>query len=769
MRKNIQIEEWKIIEDYFNPENNEVSESIFSLANGKMGHRANFEEFYSGRTLQGNYIAGIYYPDKFKDRHQNYFYNDNVYKIINAPDWRGLKITVGKNKLDVFTCKIHEFKRVLNMKHAYFFKQFVAEMPDGKKVKIESYRFLSIVNDEVGAIKYSITPLNFSDEISILIDIDADVSNKDSNYGEKFWNEVDKSFVPFPYIVAETKKSFFNLCTAINYSFEQDGEDVKSSKFMSYEHEKYIGYKFSLDVEQNKTLTVYKYAAVTSSLNYSKDSLIEHAFAHLENVSEKGFDVLFDEHKSAWEDKWQNSDIIIKGDDIAQQAIRYNIFNLLQTYSGKDERLSIGPKGLTGEKYGGLTYWNTEIFCLPFYLSNYEANVAKKLLKYRYNHLKKAIENAEKIGFKDGAALFPMATINGQECYNEWETTFEEIHRNGAIAYSIYNYVNYTGDVEYLQDFGLETLISISRFWQQRINFSEDKQKFVLLGVTGPNQYENNVNNNWYTSSIALWTLKFTIDVVNLVKTRFFDAFKRVCVAYSFDENEIENWQKIIDNMYLPYNEHKEIFVQQDGYLDKEIIPVEKLDRKDLPLNQNWSWDKILRSCYIKQADVVQGLFLLENQFDNDTIKRNFDFYEPLTVHESSLSACIHSIVASKVKNYKKAVEYFNKTSRLDLDDLNRDTKDGLHITSMAGTWMSLVYGFGGMRVKDGKIYFNPFLPIKWNSYTFNVVFRKHKLEVTVTKGEVAIKNNSDTEIDLIVYDNEYTVLPDDELNIVGI
>jgi len=769
MKPNIKYADWEIIEENFNPDKNEVSESIFSIANGKMGHRANFEEFYSGRTLQGNYIAGIYYPDKPRTENREKGHSDFHNKIINAPDWRGIKITIAKNKLDLFKCKISEFKRVLNMKHGYLHKQFIAEIPDGKKVKVESFRFLSIVNDELGAIKYSITPLNFSDEIQLLLDIDADVSNKDSNYGEKFWTERDKSFVPYPYIVAETKKTFFNLCTAMNYSFEIDGEEVKPLKFMSYEHEKYIGYNFFINIEKEKTLTIFKYVAVTSSLFYAKDVLIERAFSHLEYATDLGFDALLNDQKLAWNEKWENVDVKIDGNIADQQAVRFNMFNLLQTYTGKDEHFNISPKGFTGEKYGGLTYWDFEIFCMPFYLSNSVKNIAQNFLKYRYEHLLKAIENAEKIGFTDGAALFPMATINGEESHRELGLSFEEIHRNGAIAYAMFYYVNYTGDTDYLSNFGLEVLIAISRFWKQRINFSECKQKFVLLGVTSPNEYENNVNNNWYTSKIAVWTLKYTIEVLKIVESKSSDNFIRICETTSFDEKETEDWQNIIDNMYLPYDDNRQIFLQQDGFLDKQLVNVDELNPKERPLFQNWSPDRISRSCFIKHADVVQGLFLFENQFDIDTIKRNFNFYEPMTVHESSLSASMHSIVASKIKDYKKAYNYFYKSSRLDLNNYNNEVKDGLHISSMGGSWMSVVYGFGGMRIIQGKLSFSPFLPEKWNSFSFKIIFRTWKLEIVVKNDEISVINHSNTEIDLFVFDNEHKILSNDELTLVGI
>ncbi|MBN2892606.1 MAG: glycoside hydrolase family 65 protein [Bacteroidales bacterium] len=759
---------WQIIEEGFNPENQEAAESIFSLGNGKMGHRANFEEYYTGKSMQGTYISGIYYPDKtvvgwWKNGYPEYFA-----KILNAPDWRGIKISIGKQKLDLFTCKISDFKRVLDMKHGYLQKTFIAEFPDGKKIAVESVRFLSIVQDELGVIKYAVTPLNFSGEIDVLTDIDADVKNKDANYGEKFWVEVEKNYLPYPYIITETKKTFFQLCNAINVVFETNGDAFEPSTFKSFEREKYIGQKYRINVVENQTTTIYKYAAITSSLNYTKENLVEPALTILENAENIGFDGLFDEHKNAWEQKWLESDIVIEDDVAAQQAIRFNIFQLNQTYSGKDERLNIGPKGFTGEKYGGVTYWDTEAYCVPFYLSTAEENVAKNLLKYRFKHLPKAIENAQKLGFKNGAALYPMVTINGEECHNEWEITFEEIHRNGAIAFAIFNYIRYSNDTEYLSKFGLEVLIAISRFWAQRVNFSEQKQKFVMLGVTGPNEYENNVNNNWYTLKMASWTLKYTIESLGFVKKNHSVDLKRIIEKTNFNEiDEVGQWEKIIDNMYFPFDEKRNVFLQQDGFLDKELILAENINPKEKPINQHWSWDRILRSCFIKQADVLQGMFFLEDEFDTETIKRHFDFYEPMTVHESSLSASVHSVLASKIGEEKKAYELYLRTARLDLDDYNNEVAEGLHITSMAGTWISFVYGFGGLRIKDGKISFAPFLPNNWKIITFNVLFRGVRLKVQVVKNEIAISNLSDVDAEVLVYDSDFIVHANDDIVIV--
>jgi maltose phosphorylase len=403
------------------------------------------------------------------------------------------------------------------------------------------------------------------------------------------------------------------------------------------------------------------------------------------------------------------------GDIAAQQGIRFNIFQLSQTYTGKDERLNIGPKGFTGEKYGGSTYWDTEAYCLPFYMCTHGEKVARQLLIYRYKHLPKAIENAAKLGFGNGAALYPMVTMNGEECHNEWEITFEEIHRNGAIAYAIYNYVRYTGDTAYLANFGLEVLIAIARFWAQRVNYSEAKDKYVLLGVTGPNEYENNVNNNWYTNTIACWCLEYAEQAADLVKKHDPEKYVKLVKEIHFNESvEISYWRQIRKNMYFPYDEKHRVFLQQEGYMDKEQVLVKDLELRNRPINQKWSWDRILRSCFIKQADVLQGIYFFEDRYDLDTIRRNFDFYEARTVHESSLSPCVHSVLACTIGNVAKAYELYLRTARLDLDDYNREVREGLHVTSMAGTWISIVEGFGGMRVRDNVICFNPLSPTKW-------------------------------------------------------
>jgi maltose phosphorylase len=760
MKKYIKSDEWCIIEEGFDPKNHKSSESIFSLGNGHMGQRANFEEQYSGKTLKGSYVAGIYYPDKTRVGWWKNGYPEYFAKVLNSPNWIGLDVQINHEQLDISKCKTEKFRRVLNMKEGYLERSFIANMANGDKVEVKTKRFLSMANCEIGALCYSVTPLNFTGEISFTPYIDGDVKNEDANYDEKFWNILETSSGEFEgFLLGQTKKLDFQVGFGMNFSVEVNGNKINQAPTL-IKGPKKTGNLIRVNAGKGDQVTLFKYIAVLTSLDHPVGQLPARTKQVSRKAYKEGFDSLFEAHRSKWANIWDHSDIQIKGDSEAQQGIRFNIFHLNQTYTGNDERLNIGPKGFTGEKYGGSTYWDTEAYCIPFFLATSPPRVTKNLLVYRYKQLQKAIENARKLGFTGGAALFPMVTMNGEECHNEWEITFEEIHRNGAIAFAVYNYIRHTADDKYLAEYGLELLIGITRFWCQRVHYSHVKNQFVMHGVTGPNEYENNVNNNWFTNTIAKWCIDYTIESVQFLKKNDPKKYKGIVNRINFNESsELKNWKEISGNMYFPVYEKLNIFLQQEGYMDKEQILAKDLDPLFRPINQHWSWDRILRSCFIKQADVLQGIYLFEDKFDLNTIKRHFDFYEARTVHESSLSPCVHSILAARIGNMKMAYDLYLRTSRLDLDDYNHEAHEGLHITSMAGTWMSIVEGFGGKRIVNGTLSLFPLIPKKWNEYSFKISFRDSDLQVIVDKSHVHLKVQKEA-LSLIVYGKKINLKP---------
>ncbi|MCR5860855.1 glycoside hydrolase family 65 protein [Flavobacterium sp. J372] len=752
---------WSIIEEGFDAERVKSSESLFSIGNGAMGQRANFEESYSGHTFQGSYIAGIYYPDKTKVGWWKNGYPEYFAKVLNAPNWIGINVTINGEQLDLAKCQVKNFRRELNMKEGWYNRSFDAVLKNGTEVSVNVKRFLSLVNDELGIIKYDVTPITGDAEIIFAPYIDAGVKNEDANWEEKFWEPLDVQHNGnSAFVTARTFKTHFNVATYMHNSILLNGDAQQVSPSNVEADNDKVQFTYSINAAKGEMASIVKFGGYTVSLNHDNEKLVDAAAAVIASAEAKGYDGLLEEQKQAWANIWEMADITIEGDVKAQQGIRFNIFQLNQTYLGKDARLNIGPKGFTGEKYGGSTYWDTEAYCIPFYMATKDQQVARNLLTYRHNQLGKAIENAEKLGFKNGAALYPMVTMNGEECHNEWEITFEEIHRNGAIAFAIYNYYRFTGDYSYIPEKGLEVLIGIARFWHQRATFSTKQNKYVILGVTGPNEYENNVNNNFYTNYIAKWCIDYAVEQIAKVKDEYAADHSRIMGITNLDAGEIAEWKKVSDNMYFPYSEEHGVYLQQDGFLDKELVKVSDLDRSQRPINQKWSWDRILRSPYIKQADVLQGFYFFEDHFTKEELEKHFDFYEPFTVHESSLSPCVHSIQAATLGRMEQAYTFYLRTSRLDLDDYNKEVEEGLHITSMAGTWMSIVEGFGGMRVKNDMLHFEPRIPEQWKGYSFKINFRNQILKVAVHPGETNFTLEGDKELTVYVNGEAVTVEP---------
>lgn len=756
MKKFLKTDEWNVIEESFHADNLRAFESIFSLGNGRLGQRGNFEETYSSDTLQGSYLAGISYLDKtrvgwWKNGYPNYFT-----RIPNAPNWSGIIVRLIDEELDLALWDVDSFERRLDMKEGISYRDFQVTSPKGHKLKVHVEHITSMANQNLCIIKYSVTSVNYEGKISLVPYINGDVKHETSNFNEKMWNILRaETTSEYACLWTQTRHEDSQVCSCMTYQLFKNSKEITGNP-IKIEKEKMTGFSIGADVKPGERVTLIKYTAVLSSLYYDRQLLVDEAVSESKKAKAIGWDALVNEHKKVWEDIWNETDVIIDGDPEAQQGIRFNIFQLNQTYRGDDPRLNIGSKGFTGEKYGGNTYWNTELCCVPFFLLSNPKDVARNLLLYRYNHLPKAIENAKKLGFSGGAALYPMVTINGDECHNEWEITFEEIHRNSIIAYAIMLYTTMTGNKEYVAHYGLEVLIAISRFWSQRVSFSQPKQKYVILGVTGPNEYENNVDNNWYTNYSCIQCLNVTLEYLEMIALEYPDEYARIRRKTSFDKEETYRWKEIIDNMYMPEDKELGIFVQHDGYLDKELKTVQDIPTNERPINQHWSWDRILRSCYIKQSDVLLGLYLYYTNFDKEFIRRNFDFYEPRTVHESSLSPYLHSILASRVGYVDKAYNLFLHATRLDLDDYNNELEQGLHITSMAGGWLAIVRGFAGMQVLEGLMSFSPTIPQKWNSYTFKINFRERTLQLCINKRNIEVRLIKGQSLKIKVYEKEY-------------
>lgn len=740
-----EIDPWKIATHQLERDERRLQESLTSTGNGYMGMRGNFEEEYTWDHHQGTYLAGVWYPDKTRVGWWKNGYPEYFGKVINAVNFIAMDILVNGESVDLGRQEPKDFYLELDMRNGLITRTFILEN-DKASVKFRFERFLSIVQQELAVIRVTAEVLEGVADIQIISKIDGDVRNEDSNYDEMFWAAQQSGFeeeigflttrtIPNPFGIEQ-----FSVTSAMKHT-------TGAKKGIAETESLKVQQSFQENLQANESIVLEKQIIVLTSREVPEVEQRKKAIQLMKEMT-KTFDELLEDQIDAWQKRWALADVVIDGDDAAQQGIRFNLFQLFSTYYGEDERLNIGPKGFTGEKYGGATYWDTEAYAVPLYLALAKPEVTKNLLKYRYNQLEQAKHNARQQGL--AGALYPMVTFTGIECHNEWEITFEEIHRNGAIAYAIYNYVNYTGDIDYLKNEGLQVLAEIARFWADRVHFSKRAGKYMIHGVTGPNEYENNVNNNWYTNTIATWVLQYTLENYAKYKTE---------TPVEITREEQEHWQEIIETMYYPFDEELGVFVQHDTFLEKDLMPRTALTLADLPLNQHWSWDRILRSCFIKQADVLQGIYFFGERFSRAEKERNFLFYEPMTVHESSLSASVHAILAAELGMEEKAVEMYQRTARLDLDNYNNDTEDGLHITSMTGSWLAIVQGFAQMKNDDGTVSFAPFLPSAWISYTFHVNYRDRLLCVTVEQEYVRFQLISGSELSLIIYGNKRTLV----------
>ena len=723
-----EIHPWKVVETGLDKERMRLSESLTSTGNGYMGMRGNFEEDYTGDTHLGTYIGGVWFPDKtrvgwWKNGYPLYFG-----KVINAVRLNGIHVEVDGETLDLNTAQVEAFYRELDMQNGLFLRRFTVRTAGGS-VQVEAERFVSLAQKELLAVRYRLTP-DYDAHVVMRPYLDANVRNLDSNYEETFWDMLEEEETEDALaLLTKTKENPFGtprFAVSAAMSCWADGLEMAGRRLDSG----YVETRYEGDVAAGEDVVMEKYALCFTSRDYDEKVLSTLSLKAAARAREVGYDALRDAHTAAWRDRWAGCDVTIQGDDAAQQGIRFNLFQLLSTYSGDDARLNIGPKGFTGEKYGGATYWDTEAYCLPVYMAIAGQDVAKQLLLYRWLQLDGAYHNARQQGLK--GALYPMVTFTGVECHNEWEITFEEIHRNGAIAHAIFNYATYPGDMDYMLREGLDVLCGVARFYTDRVHFSNRHGKYMIHGVTGPNEYENNVNNNWYTNRIAAWS-------IGLFVTQARRASQERRRELAITEDELAHMVDVVEKMYYPEDAELGIFVQHDTFLDKELMPASDIPAEERPINQHWSWDHILRSCFIKQADVLQGLYFLNHLYDVETIRRNFDFYEPMTVHESSLSPCVHSILAAQLGYRQKAVEMYQRTARLDLDNINNDTDDGLHITSMAGSWLAIAHGFAGMRTTDG-LSLSPFLPDAWQGYAFQFHYRGRVIRVSVRPGQALVE-----------------------------
>lgn len=735
--------DWEIIEDTFDVETNLQDETIFATGNGYIGMRGTFEEGYYGplgTSVNGTYLNGFYESEHIIYGEEAFGYAKYSQTMLNVTDSKIINLYIEDEHFNLFQGTILSYKRVLDMKNGILKRDITWESPSGKQVKISITRLILLSNKNLAAISYVVTPLNFDGQVTLVSVINGEVQNQRSTgdpragsvlSGQVLKTESIEGEGTFATIRQRTKNTNFVLQASIDNSIESNN----SFEYENLVKEQRVEVKYKIAAKKNQDIKLSKYISYFTSKDFSESELYELSKDTVKAAKEKGFDALLSEQKLYLDRFWYHSDVEIYGDPSLQQSIRYNMIQLLQSV-GRDGKTNISAKGLTGEGYEGHYFWDTETYILPFFLYT-NPEISKKLLEYRYSTLDHARERAKEMSQK--GALFAWRTINGQETSAYYPAGTAQYHINADIIYSLKKYMTATEDLEFFLEKGAEMLFETARLWEDLGDYinRDNSLKFCINGVTGPDEYTAIVNNNAFTNLMAKDHLMYAYEMASLLQDKYPAEYKALAEKISLDDAEIKAWLKAAEHMYLPYDKELGIHAQDDSFLTKAVWDFANTPVEKYPLLLHYHPLVIYRHQVLKQADLVLAMYLQGNHFTMAEKKRNYDYYEPITTHDSSLSACIYSIVGAELGYEDKAYNYFKQTARMDLDDINNNVKDGLHTAALAGAWLSIFSGFAGVREYNGVLYFKPSVPEKWEGFRFKVTFKGRLIDMKLTKEDV--------------------------------
>ena len=746
------VDPWKIIEEGFDPAYSRVSESVFSLANESIGVRGFFEEGGSVDSLRGSYNNGIYDMEHIGRSYKGIV--EKTHFMIPSADWLLTHLSLDGEKLDLGRVCFRDFRRELDMRSGTLTRSFVWHTASGKALRVSFLRFLDMVHRERAYQRITLEALNFSGEV----ELESGLSFQVTHEGRKtcFWGQTRREI--------SGSRLCIQSCTA------GSGQEVFAGAILELpgtaqpvSGEKSAGLRCTLQLEQGRALSVDKRAVVIFDGSQG-ETLWEKGLDALRQSEAGPLEQALEAQKAYWADYWNICDVCIQPAGEApqtaaavaaeQQGIRFCSFQLAQTYNGGSMRHNIGAKGLTGEAYNGHAFWDTEACCLPFYLFTNPA-AAKDLLLFRYNTLPMALERAKMLDCR--GACYPIATLNGDEACSLWQHASLQLQPSTAVAYGIWHYVHLTDDREFLWNYGAEMLLQIARFLESRVARSGKTGQYGFYGVMGPDEFHMMVNNNAYTNYMGLRTLSYAAQVLAEMKRTQPEGYAALCEKTGLAQQETARWQEIADNMYLPQTETG-LYEQHDGYFDLPHTEINSIPVSEFPLYDHWSYDRIYRTDMIKQPDVLMMLYLYNSSFTEEIKRVNYDFYQPRTIHESSLSPAIHSILAAELGEMEQAVSFFGYATRLDLDNYNRNTREGLHTTSIAMAWANIVYGFAGLRSDGDILRFAPRMPGRWKALTFSITYRGSVLRITLEAGQTSFQKLKGSPLELQIYDKVYTL-----------
>ena len=741
------IEQWNITETEFEKENNYRNETTFALSNGYIGTRGTFEEAYPfdvDTGLEGNFVNGFYESNEIRYGEANFGSPLLSQSLLNLPNLKEIHVILDGEEFTMEQGEVKEYARTLHMKDGILERKLTWTASSGKMTEIHIFRLVSFARKNIMAIRYQVRPVNYAGTVELVSKMQADVENhtRKTNpivdygpFGRRLDPDKVKAENDISYYEGTTKGSHLTVACGSVHELWCDGQTVTNVNWMAEEGEMDTISRVSLSAKEGKCVTLDKFICYSTSLDMEKEKLEAFVQDELAAAKSEGYEKLKEQQKNYMQDFWKTADVEIKGNEELQQGLHFNLFHIIQS-AGRDGKTGMGAKGLSGEGYEGHYFWDTEMYVLPVLIFT-EPETARKLLDYRYATLPQARDRARILGHMKGA-LYPWRTINGEEASTYYPLGTAQYHINADISYALSLYLQVTGDVEYLKEKGAEILIETARVWADVGSFAECKGgKYCICDVTGPDEYNVLVDNNFYTNLMARENLRDAVRAVEYLKEHAQEDLKRLEEKLDFSVKELELWREIIEKMYFPYDEKRQVYPMDDGFMmrkpwDENKIPPEKRAW----LYENYHPLFIMRHRMSKQADAILGMYLHNDLFTEEEIRRNYDFYQEVTLHHSSLSTCIFGIVACDIGYLDEAYKYFSQSARMDLDDYHNNFYAGIHAANMAGTWQAIVNGFAGVRCQNGVLKFKPTIPKEWEEYAFRLKFKGALLEVCITKTE---------------------------------
>lgn len=756
--------DWIIEEEKFDSSVLGKCEAIMSLGNGYLGLRSTTEEKYLNEK-RNYFVAGTF--NKFDD--------NEVTELPNMADIINLELFINGHYFTLEKGEIKEYSRQLNLKTGELHRHIVWVSPDKVELKLDFYRVVSLKNIHLVAQKVEITPVNHAASLKIVSGIDGRMSNSGSQHfsdGDKRF--YDKKYMQFIQTTVESRIDIIHN-TTLTFTVAEKPCELQSRIVMD---RRKIFCEYQGELHQNKTLTIEKISNVYTSRDLENEGLDRKAIQEkslqaLKLSASNGYDVIASESAWEWNRKvWSKTPILIEAEDeFDQLAIRFAQYHLYAMAPAHDNRMSIAAKGLSGEGYKGHTFWDTDIFVLPYFTFT-APEIARKLEEYRYLSLKGAHKKAKSNGYEGAQFPWESAWLEDGEVTPVWGAAdivtglptkiwsgFIEQHITADVAYGVWQYYMVTGDQSFMDAYGYELLMDTAKFWTSRLEFSEEDGKYHINDVVGPDEYKEHVDDNAFTNYMAYWNIKKAIEYYQLLKDEKVDLFDKLNHKLEL-QHAHQLWKERVDKIYLPIPRERDLVMPQDkNYLSLKDIDLTKYKKQTQvgSMFLDYNLEQVNKMQVSKQADIMVLFFLMEDIFSLEVKKANWNYYEPRTLHDSSLSLSTHCILANDMGDDQMAYDLFRRASRIDLGPNMKSSDDGIHAASIGGIWQSVVYGFGGVRMLNGKLRIEPKLPKAWKSLQFTICWQGETLKVTVEKEKLRIENLSKKkELQINVYGKSY-------------